>query len=335
MSASKIKHKAFQTGYLACGVIPVNIFDEYTGNLDQCVKLFPKSKELYKPLYNLTRQPENAKSVIVCTQRYNKYDVPDSLNALIGKVYLFDPRPPYAYEHRAKLEFEAYLKTLGLNILNCYVPARLAAAKAGLGKIGRNNFLYDPQHGSYIWIDTWVVDSELEYDGVEENIILSACNDECNKCIEACPTKAMTDSLLMDRGRCVTHLSTNAKDTLDDETRTQMGQWLYGCDACQDACPLNKDKFSKSEEYPLLADYEEYLKPERILEMNDDTYINIINPRFWYASEGGAWLWKCNALRSMINSGDRKYHGFIKQSCGRPDSRIREVAQWGCRTLGL
>ena len=334
MKTSDIKQKALQLGYLVCGVIPTGAIREYTQYLDKRVESFPESKELYEPLYDNANLPENAKSIIVCTRRYNKYKVPESLNGLIGKFYMFDVRLPYSDEYRTEAEFETYLKILGIRILQCGVPDRLAAARVGLGKFGRNNFIYSPEHGSYIWIDAWVTDQELDYDTVEENIQLSACNDNCGKCMQACPTKALGSSFSMDRGKCVTQLQCFA-NTPDENTRSQMGTWLYGCDACQDACPLNKNKFSETKEFPLLAEIEEYLGPERLLEMDEDTYQNVVNPRFFYIGKEGLWRWKCNILGSMINSGDSKYHSLIKKSCNHEDKRIRKVAQFGCDKLGI
>ena len=335
MLTTVIKHKALQLGYLACGIIPADIFREYTRSLDERVKSFPESRELYEPLYDLACQPEEAKSIIVCTQRYNRCKVPDSLSGLIGKVYLFDGRVSYSDEYRTEAEFEMFLKILGINILKCDIPVRLAAAKAGLGKFGRNNFIYDEEHGSYVWIDAWVTDKELDYDAVREITLLPACNEDCKKCIKSCPTKALRGSLSMDRCKCITHLQFNKKDSLDENTGSQMGLWLYGCDACQDVCPLNKDKFTESEEFPLLEEFEEYLRLEHILEMDEDTYINIIYPRFWYAGKDGLWLWKRNVLRIMINSGEKMYHSMIKKCCSHADSRIRETAQRGCNKLGI
>lgn len=329
-----LKNKAAQVGYLKCGVIPADISDEYNRQLDERAGKFPKSKALYESLYN--RPPENAKSIIVCTLNYAKYKMPDIIQeGLIGKCYLFDCRMPYAYENRAKAEFETYIKTLGIGILNGYVPARLAAAKAGVGKFGRNNFIYDSECGSYIWIDTWFVDAELEYDAVEDDYLLPECSDNCLKCAEACPTGALYGSMAMDRGLCVTHLMSSAKGALDGAMRERMGTWIYGCDACQDACPANANKRTGAENFPLLAEHAEYMQPERILEMGDSVYENVVNPRFWYLGKDGMWLWKCNALRSMINSGDDKYHKIIKNCLEHEDERIREVAQWGCDKLGI
>ena len=336
MTAYDIKQKALELGYLACGIIPANIFEEYTRYLDERVKTFPESKALYESLYALAHQPDAAKSIVVCTRGYTKYKTPDSLNGLYGKVYMFDGRLPYAHENRMKSEFESYLSICGVNILQCGVPDRWAAAKAGLGKFGRNNFIYDKTHGSYIWIHTWTTDKELEYDVIEENVMAEACGDiGCEKCVGACPTKALSGSLSMNRGKCITHLQCDLNSIPDEETMSGMGLWLYGCDECQDACPMNRNKFTEREAFPLLAEVEEYLQPERILEMDEATYADIVNPRFWYLGKDGAWLWKCNALRSMINDGGSKYHPFIRACRDCADDRIRKTARWGCEKLGI
>ena len=334
MTASEIKKRSLQLGFLGCGIIPAGTIDEYTRQLDERVKSFPGSKELYEPLYGMIHLPETAKSIIVCTTRYNKYKIPDSLKGRIGKCYLFDSRIQYSHDYRAKTEFEEYLKLGGSNILRCNVPARLSAAKAGLGKFGHNNFIYSREHGSYLWIDTWVIDRELEYDSADGSIHLSEC-ENCDKCIRACPTKALSGDKSMDRGKCITQFVCYAKNTLDENTRSQMGSWLYGCDVCQDACPLNKGKFAESEEYPLLAEFGEYLQPENILAMDEDTFLNTVYPRFWYGGKESLWRWKCNALRSLINSGNGKNNRLIKKYCDHEDIRVREIAQWGCRKLGI
>ncbi|MCL2662991.1 MAG: hypothetical protein FWE83_06630 [Oscillospiraceae bacterium] len=335
MLSQKIKDKAIKLGYTACGIIPADPFDEYVNELEKRSGLFPESKKYYDSYRNFYDLPDNGKSIIVCTQRYNKYQVPKDVEAYYGKMYLFDNRIDYTEEHRVNTEFEAYIKTLGFNILEATVPARWAGVRAGLGKFGRNNFLYDDKHGSFIIIEAWVVDTELEYDVTPENIYLSVCNDNCHKCIDACPTKALSGKLLMDAGKCICRVQFDEKDALSDIIREQMGVWIYGCDACQDVCPMNKGKFTEFTEYPLLSEFEEFMTPESILSMDEDTYKNVLNPRFWYAGEENLWLWKCNALRCMINSGDSKYNNLIKQNCDNADDRIKAIAEWGCKKLGI
>jgi epoxyqueuosine reductase len=324
-----------ELGFTACGIIPSAVFEEYIYYLDERVKSFPESKELYRQLYSFAQPPENSKSIIVCIRRYNNYKIPPGLNGIIGKLYLFDQRLSYSREFRAKMEFETYLGTLGINILQGNLPARWAAAKAGLGKFGHNNFIYTSEHGSYIWIDTWAVDKELDYDTISEDILLPTCNDKCHRCIKACPTQALSNEFSMDRGKCIMQIECYSKDAPKENIGEQLGSWIYGCDVCQDACPLNKNKFKETEEFPLLLEFEAYLKPENILKMDEDTYNNIIFPRFWYSGKEGLWLWKCNALRSIINSESTMYHQLIKQCCNDTDERIREIANWGCEKLNL
>jgi len=335
MSTAEIKRKALELGYLACGVIPANILDTYAQDLDERVEFFPESKELYDPFYAFAHQPEGAKSIIVCTRRYNAYKLPENLDGRIGKLYLFHCMLPYSEASRGAAEFEAYLRFRGIRTLTYDAPVRMAAVKAGLGTYGYNNFFYDPKHGSYVWIDTWVVDQELEYDAVQEKALLSACNENCLRCVKACPTGALAKPLLMNRGRCLTHLLTHAEDTLDAETREQMGSWIYGCDICQDVCPVNKDKFVDTEPFPLLAEYADYLTLERILEMEEATFDNVLRPRFFAAGEGSLWLWKCNVLRSLINAGEARYYDLIRKYKTYPDPRVQEIALWGCEKLGI
>jgi len=214
MLSQKIKDKAIELGYTACGIIAADPFDEYVDELEKRSGLFPESKKYYENYRNFLDLPENSKSIIVCTQRYNRYQVPKDVEAYYGKMYLFDNRIDYTEEFRINTEFEAYIKMLGINILEATVPVRWAGARAGLGKFGRNNFLYDEKHGSYISIETWVVDIELEYDKTPKNIYLSACTDNCHKCIDACPTKALSDKLLMDAGKCICRVQFDEKDAL-------------------------------------------------------------------------------------------------------------------------
>jgi len=335
MLSKKIKDKAKQLGYTACGIIPADTFDDYEEQLNVRSRLFPESKERYDDFRCFVTPPEDAKSIIVCTQRYNKYKVPKESEKFYGKMYLFDNRISYIEDYRANTEFETFIKMLGLGIIEAPVPDRLAGARAGLGKFGRNNFLYDDKNGSFIIIETWIVDKELDYDETPEDTRLPACNDNCHKCIEACPTKALTDKMTMDIGKCICRVQFDGKDALNEDMREQMGIWLYGCDACQDVCPMNKDKFTETEEYPLLSDFEELMKPETIMEMDEGTYRSILNPRFWYAGEESLWLWKCNALRTMINTGESKYHETIRKHKSNEDERISNMAKWGCEKLGI
>lgn len=332
---ANIKQKALELGYISCGIIPAAAFDAYHQYLSERIRAFPSSKEHYESGYDFVNPPAGAKSIIVCIQSLSHYKTPASLDGRIAKNYLFDVRLPYSDAYRASREFETYLNTCGLRILECDVPDRWAAARAGLGKFGRNNFIYDPDHGSYINVEAFVVDRALDYDAPPESFLLPACKEGCLACVRACPTKALSGAFSMEYGRCITHVGCFEKDLPDETTRAQMGKWLYGCDVCQDVCPANKGKYTEQEDFPLLSEFEPYMELEQLLKMDENTYRNIVNPRFWYMGEDKLWLWKCNALRSMINSGEEKYHALIKECLTHEDTRVRAMAQWGCGVLGI
>ena len=301
MNAKMIKEKAKALDYTACGIIPAEPFEEYRKALDERCEAFPESAGYYKHLYNLVNPPEGGKSIIVCTVGINQYKVPEKLAPYIGKHYLFDARLPYTEEFRARSEFETFLNNIGLRILEGGVPDRWAAAKAGVGKFGHNNFIYTPEHGSYVGVDTWTVDKILEYDPMPESVIAEECGKGCRECVSACPTAALCGELKMDFGLCIPQLVGNS-DQLKPEVEEQMGLWIYGCDVCQDVCPMNAEKLNGTEEFPLLEQYEEYVRPEDIVGMDEDTYINVVNPRFWYRGEKGLDIWKKNARRALRNS---------------------------------
>ena len=324
--ALKIKAKAARLGYVCCGIIPAAVFLEYEEFLTKRAEASPDSMKIYGPLYDFIRPPAEVKSIIVALRSITKYRVPAGLDGRVGKFYMFDNRVEYSRDYRSRREFEAYLGLLGLGIVKFTVPSRWAAVKAGLGRFGRNNCVYHPEHGSNVKIEAYAVDMELPYDDPPDDIYLDGCAESCGKCVAACPTGALSKSYTMDASKCVTSLTTNAGEEVAAELLPLIGQWVYGCDACQDACPHNKNVYTETEDYPLLSEYEEYLKPENVVEMDEKTYLNVIYPRFWYAGKDGSRLWKLNALNAMINSGDVKYDKYIEKCRSSEDSQIRALA---------
>jgi epoxyqueuosine reductase len=335
LSSTNIKEKLLYLGYSGAGVIPAVDFDEYIPTLEKRIESFPHSAEMYKPLSGMAKVPTEAKSIIAATRKYTQYKIPESLSGRIGKMYLFDRRLEHSTERKAFAEFAKYLSDGGVKTIHSSVPARWAAVKAGLGFFGDNNFIYTPD-GSYVLIDIWLVDAALEYDVPDIKTVSAKklCGENCGKCIAACPTGALDGKHSMDMGKCVARFSFTESAILTEDIHTDMGQWLYGCDACQDACPMNKGKLKGSEDFPGLSEIENLLGLENIIEMNRETYLKTIQPWFFYIGEEGQWLWRRNALRAMINSGDEKYHGIIQKYADNPDTRLRDVAKWGIVKLG-
>lgn len=331
----EIKNKAYELGYDLCGIIKADPINEFITYLDERIKHYPESRHLYEELYKLAYPQERvkwAKSIIVCIRRYGKYRIPQEISKYIAKYYLFEHRLEYSQEYSDTKVFESYLKDIGLLTYKSGVAARWAAVKAGLGTFGKNNFLYT-KFGSWIWIDTWIVDKEMEYD--EPALKNVACPPDCRKCIDACPTKAMSGPFMMNRGMCIAQLSYYSTELLSEDLREKMGTWIYGCDVCQDVCPMNKNKWDENGMFPNLDELNEFLKLENIVEMDEETFLNIVHPRFWYIEKNGLWIWKCNALMAMANSNDAKYHKYIIMACNHSDENVRKMAIWARKKLVL
>ena len=112
---------------------------------------------------------------------------------------------------------------------------RALAARAGLGFIGKNHMLINPQLGCQVFLGEIVTSLELEPD----DPIAADCSD-CRECIEACPTGALRSDGQFDAGRCINYLTIEHKGPIAPELATKMGDRLFGCDECVLACPYQK-----------------------------------------------------------------------------------------------
>ena len=211
------------------------------------------------------------------------------------------------------------------------VAARWAAVRAGLGQFGKNNFIYTA-HGSWVSIKIWLVDAALEYDAPQAN--KSPCPAKCTRCIDACPTHALEGPFMMNFGRCISHLTYHLKGIPPEPMRIPMGTWVYGCDACQNVCPLNHGKWDAAEEFPQLDSFARDLTLDRLFRMTQPVYEEIIQPRFWYIAKEDLWMWKGNVLRAMANCGDAAYGPLIAAACADPHQHVREMALWAGQVTG-
>ncbi|WP_094605952.1 hypothetical protein SPSIL_055610 [Sporomusa silvacetica DSM 10669] len=98
---------------------------------------------------------------------------------------------------------------------------------------------------------------------------------------------------------------------------------------------MNKDKWDEKEDYPNLDKLTNFIGIEKMFEMDDETFLNYIQPKLWYINQERAWLWKCNAIRAMVNSYEAKYGEYIKKACHNNNENVRDMAIWACEKLGL
>ncbi len=298
----KIKEYARRCGFAACGITAADGFPEYPAALDRLVKEFPETEKLYSPMYGRAGLKERfpwARSIIVCVRSYGKYKIPQEAKGHIGRNYLFDCRVPENPDYRMVKDFSQWLKDAGMKVRKGGVPDRLAAQRAGVASIGKNNFAYAAGFGSWINVVTWTVDAEIEPDRPSEG---SPCPPGCRKCIEACPAGALVRPYTMRMDRCIAYLTYQAPLPLDGQLEKKMGGWVYGCDACQEACPLNNGAWKEKESLPYLEKISCLLTPQALSVMDEKTYREIVHPLFYYIPEEDIERWHANAKRALRNS---------------------------------
>ncbi len=115
------------------------------------------------------------------------------------------------------------------------VVDRAVAARAGLGWYGKNTNILTPQLGSWVLLGAMLVDVSLPYSEPSRK----SCG-ACTRCMVACPTGALIAPGVLDSRRCISYLTIELKGPIPTDLRPLIGNWIFGCDICQEVCPVNR-----------------------------------------------------------------------------------------------
>jgi epoxyqueuosine reductase len=132
--------------------------------------------------------------------------------------------------YRAEIQHKVYVDTGA-------ILERSHAQQAGLGFSGKNTMLIHPRRGSRFFLGEIILTAEFdEYDVPHQ---ATMCGN-CTRCLNACPTDAFPEPYVLDARRCISYLTIEHYGWIDRDLRPLMGNWVYGCDVCQDVCPFQR-----------------------------------------------------------------------------------------------
>jgi len=147
------------------------------------------------------------------------------------------------------------------------------AAEAGLGFFGKNTCLIHPGLGSWLFLGVLIVPEVLEADAPPQHSPprwtfaegrVGTCG-HCARCLEACPTGAFAGPYTLDARRCISYLTIELRGPIPRHLRPLMGNWIFGCDLCQDVCPWNS-RFAVPTDEPAFRPLPERVAP-RLLDL--------------------------------------------------------------------
>ena len=252
---TQIKDKALELGFSLFGVSPADPLEGaafyarwvamgYAGEMDYLKRNIEKRGDL-------TKIVPGARSVICLGMEYLQPS-PKSFSTTEGRFASYARGDDYHKLIKTRLfELWDFMKSKVSDVSGrVYVDTaplleRELAERAGVGWRGKNTLLINKHRGSYFFLSEIVSTLEVSPDEPATD----HCGN-CTKCLDACPTDAFPDPYVLDASRCISYLTIEHKTSIPEELRPKMGNWVYGCDVCQDICPWNKRaKVSKEPAY--------------------------------------------------------------------------------------
>ena len=311
----RIKQKALELGFLACGISRADFLSGEKSRLEQWLDAGLNGEMDYMSRNSNKRLDprllhEGTKSVIsVLLNYYPREKQADPLAPVLSKyAYGTD------YHFVLKEKLNALLAFINAEIAPCNGRAfvdsapvldKAWAVRAGLGWIGKNTNLISVEHGSFFFIGELLIDLEPEPD---ERKVSNHCG-HCTRCIDACPTKAIISPYVVDARRCISYQTIEQKGEIDESLSATFGNRVFGCDICQDVCPWNlKSEFHE----------EEAFNPNpKLMELSREEWMNMDEMLF-------AQLFRKSAVKRAKYSGLMRNLQFIKSSDSSGNSDLAD-----------
>jgi epoxyqueuosine reductase len=249
--SARIRSEALRLGFIKVGIAPAGplpngerfiewLSNERHGDMGYIERQAPKRLDPGLVF-------DDARSVLVLALNYYSVDA-FSDSPMKGRISRYAWGDDYHDIAKARLEaLLAFIKELEPSSRGlCYadtgpVMEKVWGAQTAIGWMGKNTILISGSHGSWFFIGVILLDIELEYDPMEKDF----CG-RCDRCIRACPAKAIIAPYVLDARRCISYL-TKLRGPIPRSLRSLMGNRIFGCDECQWVCPWNRFAIETSE----------------------------------------------------------------------------------------
>ena len=275
-----IKSEASRLGFMFCGISKAEFLEEEAPRLEKWLHQNMHGEMSYMANHFDKRLDprllvDGAKSVISLLLNYypQEFQTPNDAPKISKYAYGTD----YHFVIKDKLKELLHFIEQNIGAVNgrvfvdsAPVMDKVWAKKGGLGWIGKNSNLITKENGSFFFIAELIVDLELEYDGPVKDY----CG-TCTKCIDACPTDAISQPYVVDGSKCISYFTIELKENIPLEMKGTFKNWMFGCDICQDVCPWNR--FSKATKEPSFKAHPDLLKMKKVewLELTEDVFKKI------------------------------------------------------------
>jgi epoxyqueuosine reductase len=243
--SANIKRKATELGFGSCGISRAEELTEEARYLESWLNQDRHGKMNYMLNHfdkriDPTKLVDGARSVISLSFNYyteQKQSDPDA-----PKIAMYALGQDYHTVVRERLgKLLEYIRSEAGDVNGrCFVDSapvleKAWAQRSGIGWIGKNTNLLTKRQGSYFFLAEIIVDIELEYDSP----VRDYCG-ACTRCIDACPTQAIYEPYKLDASKCISYFTIELKDQmLPGDYKGKFENWMYGCDICQQVCPIN------------------------------------------------------------------------------------------------
>jgi epoxyqueuosine reductase len=340
----KIKDEALQLGFELFGVTTpdapfhLDVYEDWLGAGRHGEMGYLANERAIRLRNNPHLILQGCKSIIVLGTSYPAAELEKNLQGTVDGASKFGRVSSYAWGSDYHLELPGRMgklvefieQELGRSLKSRWytdtgpILERELAQRAGLGWIGKNTCLINPQKGSYFFLSEIFLDLELAPDNSFEK---DQCG-ICRRCIEACPTACILPDRTIDSRKCISYLTIELKNEIPNELRSNLKEWVFGCDICQLVCPWNI-RFAPLEGDPSFAPREGIPHPNLLDEL--DLTPEAFNQKFRgnpiKRTKRRGYL--RNVAVAFGNSGDRSAIPILREALfSEPEMLVRGHCAW-------